>query len=199
MKKILLLFMCVVMVGSALVGCGKEKPSAENVDSYKIIINDKEITLPCTLADMEKAGVYLARKSAKQEVVNNVNSQFSQIEMKASNFEDDEILKVMIETGDNVRNKEKNCVITRITNESVGSDKVVVAKNIGFESTIEDVKKALGKDCEIIKEGNDEKKGLTQLRYVKDNLGRVLYFQDDKCVYIEVWGYPQTETKDIVE
>lgn len=201
MKKILLITSCLFIAMLALVGCGnkeKEEKLKENLSVVKV--NGRELALPCTLTEMEDVGVFIARKSAKQEIVNSENQDFALIEMTSNSFEEDEILKVMISTGEDHKKKEENCFITRIINESVDSEKFVVGDKIGFGSTIKDAKKIFGKkNFELITENDDEKKGLSQLQYFEDGKGRVMYFQDDKCVYIEVWGDIPKENVDVVD
>ncbi len=187
------------MAMMTLVGCG-EKTTKKEVALSDVKINGKEFTLPCTLAELENSGVYIARKSAKQEIVNSENQEFVMIELTSNSFGENELLKAMISTGDDHKKKEENCFITKIVNESVGVDLFTIGDSVGFGSSVKDAKKLFGKkDYELIKEGKDEKKGLTQLNYFEGNKGRVMYFQDDKCMYIEVWGEIEREAVDIVD
>lgn len=199
MRKIFVITLCVIMAMMTLAGCG-EKTTKKEVALSDVKINGKEFTLPCTLAELENSGVYIARKSAKQEIINTEKQEFVMIELTSNSFGEGEQLKAMISTGDDHKKKEENCFITKIVNESVGADLFTVGDSVGLDSSVKDAKKLFRKkDYKLIKESKDEKEGLTQLNYFEDNKGRVMYFQDDKCMYIEVWGEIEKEAVDIVD
>lgn len=202
MKKILLVMLCVLTATTVLVGCGKGGEKVSEEKSNVVEVNGKEITLPCTLAELENCGVFIARKSAKQEIVNSENQDFSLIEMTSNSFEEDEILKAMISTGEDHKKKEENCIVTRIINETVASDKFAVGGKIGLGSTIKETTNAFGKkNYELLTEEDDEEKGLSQVHYFGEdgNSGKFFYFQNNECVYVEVFGNIEKPVVDIVD
>ncbi len=198
-RSIFAIVMVLVMMLS-FAACDKEPASSDNGTNnnsgeqgnnvnvnqnskWGLTINGKTIELPCTLADLESAGVNILIDSDKEDILNTANKKFTMI--AATCEEDGDPIYLTIITGADTSQKEKNATVTILTNTTVGGSKFAIKNGIALGSDVNDIIEAYGEEYITSNDKNNLSDGYVVLKYGSLEDGAMFNFQDGKLTYIE--------------
>lgn len=92
----------------------KQENNYEKSNLWTISINSKNITLPCKLSELTKAGLKISSEYDYEQIINSQNQTFSMIHATSDGWQEGVFLKII--TGNNPTKKEENAIVSVITN-----------------------------------------------------------------------------------
>lgn len=197
----IMVFIFIFCMFTSLIGCGEKKStnrSQEKVENTKkgdvqkekksdwtIELNGKEISLPCTLTDLEGADVHIHSEYDSEAILTTENESFLMIEATCGEGTDPLYLEIL--TGDDIEQQEENVTITHIANSYMGKELFLLNGSIGLGDSVEDVVDTFGEGYGLtVGEKEELSQGLVVMTYGTMDSGVMLNFRDGILEYIEV-------------
>lgn len=171
--------MCLIVI-FCCVGRSEKDEGEDVVDVFDIKIGEAEITLPCTLSDLHKAGVTVYGEVKLQNILDSADKEYKMVEAVVNNGST--VLYLELKTGANVEDGEKNVTVNKIYNYYLTKSTIQLRGDLGLGSKVEKVIEVYGDDYELTAENEDNlERGVVSLEYddlvVKFDSGMLNYMK----------------------
>ena len=206
-KKIISIFLVVVMAVSFFAcsanpsesgGDGTEDTGKKNNNTqtnttitakseWDLYLNGNKVNLPCTLEDLNKAGVEIYSDVEKQSILESENKSFFLV--TASCGDTYNFISLCIETGENSSKGAANAIVNVIVNKDTNGSAFKMKGDICIGSSADDVIKTFGDDYKVTgTEGDDIRTGYKSVLYGTENDGALFLFEDGILAKVEIYA-----------
>ena len=147
--------------------------------------NGVNISLPCTMADLEAKGIRLYTEYDEETIYASQNESF--VWISAVCGDGDDLLLLSIDTGDNPDKKAENAHVVAVTNMDLSKEVFHMKDKFALGASIEDMEKAFGTDYEVPGATSDNiREGFTVCQYRIGNDNVLFNFRNNELVSMEV-------------